>query len=334
MSLTWILPMVGFSLSVALVGVVRRHALRSQILDHPNERSSHLHPVPRGGGLGVVTAIVLTFGVGAVASRSLDVPWVGLLPLLGIAAVCAVGWRDDRDPLGVAVRLAVHSAAALTLLPLVLWPTWLPAWMGLLGAGVWWVFWGVSAVNVVNFMDGIDGLVGSQALIFGLHLAVLAGPTGGAGLFGSTLVGAAAGFLLWNWAPAKVFLGDAGSGGLGLAMVLGGALLMREREVGLIVAFLPLYPLFLDATITRLLRVLYGKGLMSAHRAHLYQRLANGGWGHARVTLLYAAAAASGVVIAVLPSDRSSEWAAMAGYAAVVLVVGLWLGQRVSSDSG
>jgi Fuc2NAc and GlcNAc transferase len=206
--------------------------------------------------------------------------------------------------------------------------------MGLLGAGVWWVFWGVSAVNVVNFMDGIDGLVGSQALIFGLHLAVLAGPTGGAGLFGSTLVGAAAGFLLWNWAPAKVFLGDAGSGGLGLAMVLGGALLMREREVGLIVAFLPLYPLFLDATITRLLRVLYGKGLMSAHRAHLYQRLANGGWGHARVTLLYAAAAASGVVIAVLPSDRSSEWAAMAGYAAVVLVVGLWLGQRVSSDSG
>jgi Fuc2NAc and GlcNAc transferase len=310
-------------LSWLLVGAARRYALRHQILDHPGPRASHTQPTPRGGGLGLVAAALLVL---------LTLPGVRLsapllLALAGVVLTAAIGWLDDRRSLGVRARLLAHVIAGTALLPLALWPTAVPAWMGVL-AGFWWAFWAVSAINVINFMDGIDGLIGSQALIFGAHLSLGGQPGGLAATIGLCLAGASAGFLLWNWPPARIFLGDVGSGALGLLFVLGGLLLMREGRASIVTAFLPLYPIFLDASVTLLRRLRRGEPVAEAHRSHLYQRLANGSWGHARVTLLYAAVSLAALPLVRLP--LASRPLGEAIYFLAVLGLGWALDRRAS----
>jgi UDP-N-acetylmuramyl pentapeptide phosphotransferase/UDP-N-acetylglucosamine-1-phosphate transferase len=318
----FVLPILAMILGVVFVGTVRRYAIHSAIIDRPDYRSSHTVPTPTGGGLGLVLAVLVAWMIDA---------WIpGLavgIAVLGIGVVVVVGWLDDRAPMQVGPRLAAHLVAGFCLLPLALQAQSVPAWMGW-GAVAWWISWGVSSVNVVNFMDGIDGLVGSQMLLYGVHLAVLGEYNGLARSLGLALAGACAGFLLWNWAPARIFMGDVGSGALGLTVVLGGILLLREGRAGLIPAFLPLYPLFLDATITILRRAARGERLTEAHRQHLYQRLANGGWGHSKVTLLYILCAGPGVALAAASQHRL--WTVMlVGYGGLVLVVGFLLDRRV-----
>jgi Fuc2NAc and GlcNAc transferase len=297
-----------------LVGLVRRYALHHQILDHPGPRASHSLPTPRGGGLGLVAAalLVLLTLPGVRSSPPL------LLALVGVALTALVGWLDDRNSLGVRTRLAAHLMAGLLLLPLAHWPSAVPSWMGVI-AGAWWVFWTVSAINVVNFMDGIDGLIGSQAFIFGAYLALRGLPGGTAQVIGLALAGASFGFLFWNWPPARIFLGDVGSGALGMLFVLGGLLLVREGAVSIVTAFLPLYPLFLDASVTLVRRLRRGERITEAHRTHLYQRLANGTWGHARVALLYAALAMAALPVAALPA----QWRALGVITYFLGVLGL-----------
>jgi Fuc2NAc and GlcNAc transferase len=251
-----------------------------------------------------------------------------ILALAGLLVVAHAGWVDDRRGSSVGARLTAHLFAAMTLLPLVSVPAPIPAWMGW-GAVAWWALWAVSAVNVVNFIDGIDGLIGTQALVFGLYILLIAltGTRDGHGAaFGAVLAGASAGFLLWNWPPAKIFLGDVGSGALGFAMVLGGILLMRETGVGVVQAFLPLYPIFLDASATLVARRLRGERLTEAHRSHLYQRLANGGWGHAPVTLAYGGTSLLGVLVGVADLRYRGLW--FAAYFAVVAALGAWLHRK------
>jgi UDP-N-acetylmuramyl pentapeptide phosphotransferase/UDP-N-acetylglucosamine-1-phosphate transferase len=315
---------VSFVAAALLSGAVRRYALDRGILDHSSVRSSHTGSVPRGGGVGVLAGVLLGLAWAAARGSALRPDLV--LPLAGVLLVAAVGWRDDRVGLGVGLRLSVHAVGALCVLPLVLAPPALPEWMGL-AAGVWWLVWAVSSINVVNFMDGIDGLIASQAAIFGVHLSLVSQAGASGGVLGLVLVGASLGFLLWNWAPAKIFLGDVGSGSLGLLMVAGGALAMRESGVGFSVVFLPLYPLFLDATSTLLLRAARGEDVRQAHRAHLYQKLANGGWGHRRVSVLYGAVALAGVAVAAAHDARDS-WGAVLAYSMLVLLLGAWLRGR------
>ena len=312
--------------SVVLTGLVRRGALSRSLLDLPNARSSHTTPTPRGGGLGLVIAAVSALVVAA--GRPVDPPL--LLALAGVLLVSGVGWLDDQRSLGVRARLLAHLFAAATLLPLALSPSPVPPWLGVF-AGVWWVFWSVSAINVVNFMDGIDGLIGSQALIFGAYLALLGDSGGTARELGLVLSGAATGFLAWNWPPAKIFLGDVGSGALGLLFVLGGLLILREGRISLVVAYLPLYPVFLDATATLARRAIRGERVTEAHRTHLYQRLANGGWGHARVTLLYGGLALAAVPIAILMGRLQTY--AIAAYFLLVPATGLALELRSRAAS-
>lgn len=301
-------------LSLALVGLVRRYALRREVLDHPSERSSHAVPTPRGGGLGVVLAFLAVAGVSLAGPGT---PEPGLLLALGATiAVALIGWIDDHRPLAVAPRMLAHLAAAAAL-------AWfardVPGPAGAVGlvAALWWLFWTVSAINVTNFMDGIDGLIGLQALVFGVHVVVLA-RGGPAATLGAALAGAAAGFLAWNWAPARIFLGDVGSAAIGYLMALLGVLLGRDAGVPVVAAFLPLYPIFLDAAATLVRRGRAGASLTQAHRDHLYQRLANQGWGHARVSALYGVAAAIGVFVArwnvpaVHPLPTASYFAAVA----------------------
>ncbi|MEC9016189.1 MAG: hypothetical protein VYD37_06870, partial [Gemmatimonadota bacterium] len=244
---------VSAVLSVTLIGAVRSYALRNAVIDHPTDRSSHTSAMPRGGGLGLIIAVVIAWTL----DTSNWIPGTSLA-LVGVMVVGIVGWLDDHKPVRVGPRLIVHLISALCLIPLALQSNPVPTWMGY-SAVVWWLFWGISAVNVVNFMDGIDGLIGSQMLVYGVHLAAL-GMTGeSAHSLGLALAGGCAGFLFWNWTPARMFLGDVGSGALGLIAVLGGVLLLREGNTGLLAAFLPLYPLFLDATVTLLRRISGGE---------------------------------------------------------------------------
>jgi len=286
----WLLP-IGSALAGALLtGAVTRALRRRAILDHPNERSSHAVPTPRGGGwgiLGVLLPVWAALGVG---------PWV----LAGMTLLAAVSWLDDRHNLAPGPRLLVHVAAvAAGLLALGgearVFQGWLPGWLDHLLTGLAWLWF----LNLFNFMDGIDGLAGSEAVAVAGGVALVAGIGGAAsGLQEPALVlaGAAAGFLVWNWQPAKVFMGDVGSIPLGFAL---GWLLFAAASAGLWPAalLLPLY-FVADASITLTRRLLAGKPVLQAHREHFYQRAIQAGRSHAAVVRLVIAANAALIVLA------------------------------------
>jgi len=290
----------GAALSFVLVGLVRQLALHHGVLDHPTERSSHATATPRGGGLGLILAVLL---VAWPVTRSAD--WAVILLLAGAALVATVGWIDDRRGLAVPTRLAVHLAAGVLVGLIAASGAAAPGTSAALFA--WWTFWAVSSVNLVNFMDGINGLVASQIAIFALSLALLSSE-GTVAVLAVLLGAACVGFLPWNFPRARVFLGDVGSGALGYLVPALALLATRADSIGLVEAHLPLLPLYLDATWTIIRRWRRGERVTTAHRSHLYQRLANGGLGHTVVTSLYALGALLGAVAARLGHGWLSPW--------------------------
>lgn len=279
--------LAGFAAAVSWF--VTGWVLRRAPLDLPGDRSLHLVPTPRGGGLGIVAAFLLVVVIGwyrGSIDRGLAVALVG-----AGAIVAAVGWWDDHRGLPASARFLAHLLAA----------AWAVAWLGglptlSLGTGVvhlggagamlatFALAWGI---NLYNFMDGIDGLAGMEAVCIGVGAAALgwqaAGPA--AATLPLVLAAAAAGFLPWNWAPARIFMGDVGSGFLGL--VIGVLALGMERRYDVpALAWLTLGMVFmLDATVTLLRRALKGEQVYSAHRLHAYQRLVQAGWNHRGVAL-------------------------------------------------
>lgn len=291
----------GGAVSLILTGIVREYALRRGVIDQPNARSSHTAPTPRGGGLALIAGAALGM-VTAVGFR-LTEPRDALTFGTGMLLVGAVGWVDDTRSLRARVRLAVHVAAAC-------WTVYmfhgLPvirvggASLGIGAAGYLLGILGIVwSINLFNFMDGIDGLAGSQAvLIFGTGaLLLLSRGDHSLGAISASVAGAAAGFLAWNWPPAKIFLGDAGSGAIGyLAAAL--AIASENRRSVPLLAFAIISGLFIaDATITLLRRLTRGEPPTEAHRDHAYQRLTRA-WGSHRSVA--AGAAAVTVVLAVL----------------------------------
>lgn len=316
-------------LALAVAGLTRLVLgwLRArQILDRPNDRSSHSIPTPRGGGLGVVPVLVgawaLWAGLGGAAPFGL--PLLTWVVLAGAAALAALSWLDDLLTLPAAPRFVAQGvavAAALVLLPgdALVFQGWLPLWADRLIAGLGWLWF----INLYNFMDGIDGITGMQTTTIGSGLAVLV-------LIGSAplavlapavmLVAAALGFLVWNWHPAKVFLGDVGSVPLGF--LIGFLLVVTAAHGGLVVALiLPLYYL-VDATWTLLARALRGEKPWQAHRSHFYQRAVRAGASHAQVS------AAVGVVGVALIGCAvvAARVHAVLGLGAAVVLVGLTCG--------
>ncbi len=287
-----------------LIGWLRRRA----VMDFPNERSSHSVPTPRGGGL-VVAPVVL-------AAWAIADPGAGTAVLLGLAGVLGlVSWIDDVRGLGAAPRMLVQAlliTAALYFDPVAapLFLSFIPErlWFFLVAAAWLWF------VNLFNFMDGIDGITGVETASVALGLLVLIAaappllPLGGPA---AALIGAAAGFLVWNWPPAKIFLGDAGSTVLGFLL---GALLLELVRGGMTAAafILPAYYVT-DATITLLRRLLRGKKIWRAHREHAYQRAVRRGLSHARVS---AAVAILNIVLIILAfwSIKSPLFGALAAY--------------------
>jgi UDP-N-acetylmuramyl pentapeptide phosphotransferase/UDP-N-acetylglucosamine-1-phosphate transferase len=316
--------LVSAVLSLVFVGLVRSAALRHDLLDHPNERSSHSVATPRGGGLGLVASFVLV----ALGSGALTGDPLGLLCLAGLVAVAAVGWLDDRHTLGIVPRLAVHAGAGCLVAAVAARGS--ASLVAAAALFAWWTFWTISSINVVNFMDGINGLVASQLLVFAVSLGLLLRHDGGSAVLPFALAGACAGFLPWNFPRARIFLGDVGSGALGCALAWLGAVAIGERGVDPARVYLPVLPLFADAATTMFIRWRKGERLTTPHRRHLYQRLANGGMGHTRVTLLYAAAAVVGSVVA---NNRAggSQVLWIIAFVLVVGVAGLLLDRRAGA---
>jgi UDP-N-acetylmuramyl pentapeptide phosphotransferase/UDP-N-acetylglucosamine-1-phosphate transferase len=263
----------------ALIPLLRRR----DILDYPNERSSHFAPTPRGGGIAVTGSILLAWialhKAGLVASSMISIA-------LGTGFLAVVCWIDDLRGLSPGMRL-VAQGVAVTIGILVLPDarSGLEAWSSpalyFAAAGLVWLWW----INLFNFMDGIDGLAVSEAaaICSGVLLFAIIGdgadPT--AALLAAGIVGAAIGFLVWNWSPARIFLGDVGSVPLGY---LSGFLLLDLATRGRwkIALILPLYFLA-DATITLLRRLLRGERIWEPHRQHFYQQAVRNGLGHTAV---------------------------------------------------
>ena len=284
---TTLAAIAGLAVVVALVtwaatGLVLRLLRRWSVLDHPNDRSSHAIPTPRGGGLAVVPVLAATWLVAA-----------ALLPVgrgMPLAAALALGlallsWRDDIKSLPIGVRLAGQIAAVAVMLWLappaaLLFGGLLPPLADRLAAGLLWLWF----INAFNFMDGTDGIAGVETASIGVGVALVAGVAGLYVLFplaGLTLAGAAIGFLVWNWQPARLFLGDVGSVPLGFLL---GWLLLSLAGHGEPVAALILPAYFLaDAGITLGRRIVRGERFWRAHRQHFYQRAVARGMSHASV---------------------------------------------------
>ena len=272
-----------------LTGLVRVYALRRSLLDIPNERSSHNVPTPRGGGLAI--AVTLAIGV-AVLGFSGVLYWNVMWALLGGGALVAgVGWLDDHRHVAPQWRALVHLLAA----------TWALYWLGgfaevRIGNETWELGWlgGMLAalaivwlINLYNFMDGIDGIAGVEAVTAGVGGAILLAWAGAPGLAAATalLTAASAGFLWWNWPPAKIFMGDIGSGLLGYYFAV---MALAGENSGVLPAtvWLLLLGVFvMDAVFTLLHRVIRGERWYTAHRSHAYQRLVQLGYSHRRVSL-------------------------------------------------
>jgi UDP-N-acetylmuramyl pentapeptide phosphotransferase/UDP-N-acetylglucosamine-1-phosphate transferase len=246
-----------------------------EILDRPNERSSHRVPRPRGGGIAVIGSVLLAW---VVLARTDSVPSGVLGIVLGAALLSAVSWLDDLRGLSPIVRLLVQAVAVAIGVFVLPWPQ---DPFRLAAIGLVWIWW----INLFNFMDGVDGLAGSEAAAIGAGLLLLASVGAGADpalrTLAAAVIGAAIGFLVWNWSPARIFLGDVGSVPLGY--VLGFLLLdLAVRGYWKIALILPLYFLA-DATITLARRLLRGERVWQAHREHFYQQAVRRGLGHAAV---------------------------------------------------
>jgi len=291
MKLALLLSAACLLLSAALTGLARRLALAGGLIDIPNERSSHTTATPRGGGVAIVLVSLLGFAA-LWAVRLLDSRM--LLALLGGLPIALVGLWDDRRPVRVRLRLAVHFCAAV----------WAVVWLGgmpplrlgasLIGFGAAGYVLGVLCIvwvlNLFNFMDGIDGIAAAEGAFVswsGALLMWLAASPPQAPAAALVLGASCLGFLLWNWPPARIFMGDVGSGYLGFALAvvaLGGA---RESRVGLLTWLILGGAFFIDATLTLIVRLLRGERLDQPHRSHTYQRLARRSGSHRRATLSF-----------------------------------------------
>ena len=272
---------LAWLVSAVLVLLIRDWAERKAILDHPNERSSHEVPKPRGGGIAIV---LITLAGSALW-------WTPRFAVVALAAlvVAVVSWVDDVRHLPATMRLGVQSLAAVAVL--IAFP-----------AGAFTplaFFWIVGLTNAYNFMDGIDGIAGGQAVVAGLAWGLfgMLAQQPLIAILGLLIAGSSAGFLMHNWQPARIFMGDVGSAFLGFTFA--SLAIMEWPNLRLTAAgVLVVWPFVTDAAFTFVRRALRGERVMEAHRSHIYQRLNQRGLSHAAVSSIYIALAAGGAVAA------------------------------------
>ena len=305
----------SFAASVALIGLMRRFP-RLLPQDVPNERSLHERPVLRTGGLAVLGAVCVAAAAGLV-------PWH--LSFLVALALGLVSFADDLWRLPTSVRFAAHLAAAGVLVWYVLSP--MDLWkLGLLWLSVAWI------TNLYNFMDGSDGLAGGMSVVgFGAYAVALwlSGDLTIAPL-ALALCAASAGFLLYNFHPAKIFLGDAGSIPLGFLAASLGIVGWRNDAWPLWFPVLVFGPFIGDATITLLRRMGKGGRFWTAHREHYYQRMVRMGLGHRGTALVVYGAMLVCAGAALYGRDKAPglQAAAFVGASAFLAALAVWVDVR------
>ena len=286
---------------------VERKAKRLGLVQEPNHRSSHVVPTPSGGGVAIAIANVLAIIVLCLSGA----PWMWPVAA-GAAAIGALGFADDLHDLPAAARFPIQALVfagliwALGPLPPLGWLAGALLVFVVLFVALWWL-------NLFNFMDGIDGLAASQAILILLGGCALWWSTGeemwGSPAFALAMicVGATSGFLVRNWPPARIFMGDAGSNALAVIICAFAMLTIADQAVSY-QAWLILPSVFVtDATLTLLRRTARGERPWQAHRRHAYQQLARR-WGHRRVTLLYAGLTAFWALPLALFAQHTSAW--------------------------
>jgi len=292
-SVVWLA--LSFALSLVCTALAIRYARRNNVVDQPGQRRSHSVPTPRGGGIGIVIAVL----AGLVAQPLLDATPILVRLLAAIALIALIGWIDDHRPLPAWSRLLVQAiAVAIWLMPLLRAIVLPPSQAGapldtapaetagfalLLALLVLW------SINLHNFMDGIDGLLATQAIFvlsamawLGTREAHSAHPLQ-LGMWAAAI----AAFLPFNFPRARVFMGDVGSGVIGLLIAVAVVWQTSMPEVAAASGFIAASAFVIDATCTLLSRMLGGRRWYRAHREHLYQWLTRSGMSHARVVAIY-----------------------------------------------
>jgi UDP-N-acetylmuramyl pentapeptide phosphotransferase/UDP-N-acetylglucosamine-1-phosphate transferase len=291
--------LIAFALSYLGVLGLRHWSPRLGLMDVPNTRSSHTQPTPRGGGLAFVLVSVATTLAAAMWSGT-ALPTGAFALLVSSLLVAAISLADDRWRLSARTRFIAHIAGALILVTggglvreIVL--PWGTVWILDRLSVPFTLLWIVGVANAFNFMDGIDGLVAGQAIVAAMAIMWMAQiySLGNVVLVMLILATSVLGFLLHNWPPARIFMGDVGSAFLGFVFA-GWAVVFSGARSGALpfLAWAGVLGLFLfDAGLTLGYRILRGERWYEAHREHFYQRLIRRGWSHAIVTSLYTSAA-------------------------------------------
>lgn len=288
-----------------------KYARLRRITDVPTERSSHSIPTPRGGGIGFVIIsigafILYFFWAGLLGSK------IYLTMLITLSAIACLGWFDDRRNLSQIIRFSIQVVAAASVIFFVEGlDTFYMPYRSIISLGIFSPFlgllWITGVTNIYNFMDGVDGIASIQALsasvgwmIFGYlwNEPVLI-------VINLIVVATISAFLVYNWSPARIFMGDVGSIFLGFffaIMPFLAAAIAEERTVGftLWIGALLMWPFLFDSSFTLLRRFINGENVFKAHRTHLYQRLNIAGWSHSAISTLYLAFSLLCVTIALV----------------------------------
>ena len=300
----------AFCVSYIGVGIYRRWGVHNQVLDFPNERSSHTEPTPYGAGI-VLVFLCLVAYVPISLYIAGPISWGYFF---GALMVALISFLDDLYKVAFWLRLLVHSTAAFTLI--IDQGTWhgitmLGLQLGSFGYVVTFI-WIVGMVNFYNFMDGIDGLAGLQAVIagFGWMMLGLMLDMPALYLFSGLIAVSSLGFFFHNWRPASIFMGDVGSAFLGFTFA---ALPLLARNMANyawdllpIAAVLFVWFFLFDTIVTLVKRAIRGEKVWIAHREHLFQYLVSSGLSHRTVTLIYGVLA-SLLTLSVLVSVRYRE---------------------------
>ncbi len=319
---------VAFLMSAWLTLHLSRPETLFCILDEPNARSLHTHPIPVSGGI----AILMAFTLSAFLACWHYVPipdffWLCISGLL----IAVISFIDDCRHVSALYRLLVHCLAAYFLLwqgefwvtqlilPGLIW-TWSPFVQ--ISFSFLFLVW---MINLYNFMDGMDGFAGGMA-VFGFGTLAILGGLADHQLFmviNLIVASAAGGFLLFNFPPARVFMGDAGSSSLGFLAAAFSLWGNREGIFPLWIAVLLFSPFIVDASATLLQRLLRGEKIWLAHKTHYYQRLVQLGWGHKRTVLweyvLMAACSFSALLAPLLPTY--AQWGLLVAWSFIYFLL-------------
>jgi UDP-GlcNAc:undecaprenyl-phosphate GlcNAc-1-phosphate transferase len=290
MTLAALLQHLVFACGLALLSAAAVRAMIAwPILDHPNHRSAHVRPTPRGGGVGAVLVFIIGMLVlyqVADAARIAERQFIGVI--LAAIAIAGVALVDDIRPLPARLRFGAQLAAALVAvgsglsLTRLAFPYIGPVDLGFAGT-LLTIFWILACTNAVNFMDGLDGLVGGTLFIACAALTAIAALQGGGFVYAAALFLTAgfAGFLPFNLHPARIFMGDVGSqfAGFMLAVLAVAASRFDVNQLSFLIVPLLLFGLLFDAGFTLLRRAAMGDKVGAPHRTHLYQMAQRAGMG-------------------------------------------------------